>query len=93
MAARNEADPFRALYEANRQRIWRLLARIAGPQEADDLTQVVFAKAAGALEARCDFYRNEDNELACEPKPVCATQRPTCSGTANPVCAPQDETV
>lgn len=46
---RNEADPFRALYDANHQRVRRLLARIAGPQEADDLAQVVFAKAARAL--------------------------------------------
>jgi RNA polymerase sigma-70 factor, ECF subfamily len=45
----NEADPFRTLYDANHQRISRLLARIAGLQEAEDLTQVVFTKAAAAL--------------------------------------------
>jgi RNA polymerase sigma-70 factor (ECF subfamily) len=48
-AARGEADRFRALYDANRERVHRLLGRIAGPQEADDLTQIVFAKAAKAL--------------------------------------------
>jgi RNA polymerase sigma-70 factor (ECF subfamily) len=40
-----------------------------------------------ALETRCDFYRNENNELACEPKPAacCAPrQRPGCSGEARP---------
>jgi RNA polymerase sigma-70 factor (ECF subfamily) len=43
------ADPFRALYDANHQRINRLLMRIVGAQEAEDLTQAVFAKAAIAL--------------------------------------------
>jgi RNA polymerase sigma factor (sigma-70 family) len=42
-------DPFRALYEANHERVRRVLARIVGPQEAEDLTQTVFAKAAKAL--------------------------------------------
>ena len=42
-------DPFRALYEANYERVRRVLARIVGPQEAEDLTQTVFAKAAKAL--------------------------------------------
>jgi RNA polymerase sigma-70 factor, ECF subfamily len=42
-------DPFRTLYEANHERVRRLLARVAGPQEAEDLTQTVFAKAANAL--------------------------------------------
>jgi RNA polymerase sigma-70 factor, ECF subfamily len=45
----NAADPFRTLYDANHRRVHRLLARIAGPQEAEDLTQAVFAKAAAAL--------------------------------------------
>ncbi len=40
---------FRALYDANRQRVRSLLARMAGPQDADDLAQIVFAKAAKAL--------------------------------------------
>jgi RNA polymerase sigma-70 factor, ECF subfamily len=44
-----EPDPFRTLYDANHDRVHRLLARIAGPQEAEDLTQIVFAKATGAL--------------------------------------------
>ena len=43
------ADPFRKLYDANQQRIRRLLARLVGPQNAEDLTQTVFAKAAAAL--------------------------------------------
>ena len=40
---------FRALYEANQQRVRSLLARMAGPSEAEDLAQIVFAKAAKAL--------------------------------------------
>jgi RNA polymerase sigma-70 factor (ECF subfamily) len=43
------ADPFRALYDANHGRVRRLLARMVGPQDAEDLTQAVFAKAAAAL--------------------------------------------
>ena len=43
-----DAD-FRALYDANRGSIRGLLARMAGPQNADDLTQATFAKAATAL--------------------------------------------
>src|SRR5271166_4192471 len=52
---RNEADPFRTLYDANYQRFRGLLARMAGPQEAEDLAQAVFAKAAKALPT----FRNE----------------------------------
>jgi RNA polymerase sigma-70 factor, ECF subfamily len=48
-AMKNDADPFRRLYDANYQRVRGLLARMAGPQEAEDLAQVVFAKAAKAL--------------------------------------------
>jgi RNA polymerase sigma-70 factor, ECF subfamily len=44
-----ETDRFRTLYDANRDRVDRLLARMAGPQDAEDLTQIVFAKAAAAL--------------------------------------------
>jgi RNA polymerase sigma-70 factor, ECF subfamily len=44
-----EPDPFRTLYDANHDRVHRLLGRIVGPQEAEDLTQIVFAKAARAL--------------------------------------------
>jgi DNA-directed RNA polymerase specialized sigma24 family protein len=47
----NSADPFRRLYDANHERIHGLLARIVGPQEAEDLAQAVFAKAAKALPA------------------------------------------
>lgn len=43
------ADPFERLYNENRRRVYELLARIAGPLEAEDLTQIVFAKAARAL--------------------------------------------
>ena len=42
-------DSFRTLYEANHERVRRVLARIVGPQDAEDLTQAVFAKAAKAL--------------------------------------------
>jgi RNA polymerase sigma-70 factor, ECF subfamily len=45
------ADPFRTLYDANREGVWRLLMRLVGRQEAEDLTQMVFAKAAKALPA------------------------------------------
>jgi RNA polymerase sigma-70 factor (ECF subfamily) len=46
---KNETDSFRTLYDANHQRVRGLLARMVGPQEAEDLTQTVFAKAAKAL--------------------------------------------
>jgi len=46
---RPATDPFRALYDANHERVRRFLARIVGRQDADDLTQIVFAKAAKAL--------------------------------------------
>ena len=46
---RQARDPFRALYDANHARVRRVLARIVGPQDVDDLTQAVFAKAARAL--------------------------------------------
>ncbi|MCP4384560.1 MAG: sigma-70 family RNA polymerase sigma factor [Hyphomicrobiales bacterium] len=46
---RRAADPFQRLYDQNHQWVCQLLARIAGPQEAEDLAQVVFAKAARAL--------------------------------------------
>jgi RNA polymerase sigma-70 factor, ECF subfamily len=42
-------DPFRKIYDENQPRIRRLLVRLVGPQEAEDLTQTVFAKAAAAL--------------------------------------------
>ena len=44
-----EAELFRTLYDANHQRVRGLLTRMVGPQEAEDLTQAVFAKAAKAL--------------------------------------------
>jgi RNA polymerase sigma-70 factor (ECF subfamily) len=49
MQMTHAADPFRALYDANHGRVHRLLARLVGPQDAEDLTQAVFVKAAGAL--------------------------------------------
>jgi RNA polymerase sigma-70 factor (ECF subfamily) len=45
----SEPDRFRTLYAANHERVHRLLGRIAGPHDAEDLTQIVFAKAATAL--------------------------------------------
>jgi len=42
-------DAFSRIYEANHGRIRRFLARTAGPQEAEDLTQIVFSKAARAM--------------------------------------------
>jgi RNA polymerase sigma-70 factor, ECF subfamily len=48
-AVKREAASFQRLYDANRQRVGHLLARMVGPQEADDLTQIVFARAANAL--------------------------------------------
>jgi RNA polymerase sigma-70 factor (ECF subfamily) len=46
---KHAADAFRRLYDANHERVRRMLARIVGPQDAEDLTQTVFAKAAKAL--------------------------------------------
>jgi len=66
MSVQTTSDPdrFRALYAANHDRVHRLLGRVAGPQDAEDLAQIVFTKAARALprfrgEARVStwFYR------------------------------------
>jgi RNA polymerase sigma-70 factor (ECF subfamily) len=46
---KRESDAFQKLYDANHEDIRRLLARTAGPQEAEDLAQIVFAKAARGL--------------------------------------------
>ena len=43
------SDVFRALYAANERRIRSLLTRMVGPQNAEDLAQVTFAKAPQAL--------------------------------------------
>jgi len=43
------SDPFRTLYDAHHARVRRMLARLVGPHDAEDLTQAVFAKAAQAL--------------------------------------------
>jgi RNA polymerase sigma-70 factor (ECF subfamily) len=45
------AEPFRILYDANHERVRRFLARLVGPQDCEDLTQVVFEKAAQGLPA------------------------------------------
>jgi RNA polymerase sigma-70 factor (ECF subfamily) len=44
-----QTDAFQTLYAANHGRIRGLLTRMVGPQDADDLLQVTFAKAARAL--------------------------------------------
>lgn len=51
MDAKSISSPerFRTLYDANCERVHRLLGRVAGPHDAEDLTQIVFAKAASAL--------------------------------------------
>src|SRR5450631_2829379 len=46
-----QTDAFRVLYASNQGRIRGLLNRMVGPQDAEDLTQVTFAKAAQALQA------------------------------------------
>ncbi len=45
----SETDFSRTLYDANHDRVRRLLGRIVDPQEAEDLTQIVFAKATRGL--------------------------------------------
>lgn len=45
------ADPFRTLYDANHDRVRRMLVRLVGAQDAEDVTQAVFANAARALPA------------------------------------------
>jgi len=44
-----QSDAFRAIYAANQGRIRALLTRMVGPQDAEDLTQITFGKAAQAL--------------------------------------------
>lgn len=44
----NESDLFRTLYDGNRASVERLLRRMVGAQDAEDLAQIVFAKAAKA---------------------------------------------
>jgi len=46
-----EAAAFRAVYDAHHARIVRLLARMVGSQDADDVAQTVFLKVAHALPA------------------------------------------
>jgi RNA polymerase sigma-70 factor, ECF subfamily len=43
------------------------------------------AQLKEALSGRCDFYRNEDNEFTCEPKPDACNSPSTskkCAGAA-----------
>src|SRR5690349_5666406 len=47
--ATNTSDSFEKVYEANYRRVLQLLARMAGADDAEDLTQTVFAKTAQAL--------------------------------------------
>lgn len=42
-------DDFQTLHALNQGRIRALLSRMVGPQDAEDLTQITFAKAARAL--------------------------------------------
>jgi RNA polymerase sigma-70 factor (ECF subfamily) len=51
IALNTKTDAFGALYALNQGRIRALLSRMVGPQDAEDLTQVTFAKAAQALPA------------------------------------------
>jgi len=44
-----DAEPSRILYDGHHARVRGMLARMVGPQHADDLTQTVFEKAAKAL--------------------------------------------
>jgi RNA polymerase sigma-70 factor (ECF subfamily) len=44
-----QTDAFQALYASSQGRIRGLLNRMVGPQDAEDLTQITFAKAARAL--------------------------------------------
>jgi RNA polymerase sigma-70 factor, ECF subfamily len=48
------ADVFRILYDANHERVRRVLARLVGPQEAEELTQAVFAKALPTFRGDAD---------------------------------------
>jgi RNA polymerase sigma-70 factor (ECF subfamily) len=48
-ASTTQTDAFRALYSSNQGRIRALLSRMVGAQDAEDLTQLAFAKAAQAL--------------------------------------------
>jgi RNA polymerase sigma-70 factor (ECF subfamily) len=43
------SEAFKGVYEANYRRVLRLLTRMAGADDAEDLAQTVFAKAAQAL--------------------------------------------
>jgi RNA polymerase sigma-70 factor (ECF subfamily) len=48
-SATDTSEPFKKLYDANYRRVLELLTRMAGPEQAEDLAQTVFAKAAQAL--------------------------------------------
>ena len=48
-APTTQGEAFRVLYDANERRVRGLLTRMVGRQDADDLAQTVFVKAAKAL--------------------------------------------
>ena len=48
-SATHMSEAFEKVHDANYQRVHQLLTRMVGPDEAEDLTQAVFAKAAQAL--------------------------------------------
>jgi len=52
-----QTDDFRALYASNQRLIRALLNRMVGPQDAEDLVQVTFPKAAQGL---ADFRNASD---------------------------------
>ncbi len=48
---RHTRDPFRALYDANHERVRSVLARIVGPQDVDDLTQAGICESGQSVAA------------------------------------------
>ena len=44
-AVRGDRDAYREIYQATSERVYRLMTRMVGRQEADDLTQQVFLQA------------------------------------------------
>jgi RNA polymerase sigma-70 factor, ECF subfamily len=49
MGLASQSDPFRVMYDMHHHRVCGLLARMVGREDAEDLAQIVFAKAAKAL--------------------------------------------
>jgi RNA polymerase sigma-70 factor (ECF subfamily) len=48
-SASGTSESFEKVYDANYRRVLQLLTRMVGPDQAEDLTQTVFAKAAEGL--------------------------------------------